>query len=85
VFLCFSLVEIFGYGMFSTMKTLQIDLPEQLAEEVEKAVRSGWFHDSSEVVREALRAFIASRQFEILEQQQLEDVAWALREKAPRP
>ncbi len=63
------------------MKTLQIDVPDQLALEVEAAVSQGAFGDVGEVVRTALREFISGRRFELQEQQQLEDIAWALREK----
>ena len=63
------------------MKTLQIDVPDQLALEVEAAVRQGAFGDVGEVVRTALREFISGRRFELQEQQQLEDIAWALHEK----
>jgi len=63
------------------MKTVQIDLPDQLARDLEKAVESGRFESPAEVVRAALREFLAARRFELLEQQQLQDVAWALREK----
>ena len=63
------------------MKTLRIDVPDQLALEVEAAVRGGSFGDVGEVVRTALREFISGRRFELQEQQQLEDIAWALQEK----
>jgi len=64
------------------MKTLQIELPDQLAGEVEKAVQGGWFKNADELVLHALRDFVASRRFALMEQQQLDDVAWALREKS---
>ena len=63
------------------MKTLQIDLPDQMAQEVDAAVAAGVFENAAEVVRVALREFISQRRFELMEQQQLSDVAWALREK----
>ena len=66
------------YGL--TMKTLQVELPDEIARDVEGAVRSGVFHDAAEVVRAALRDFISTRRFELQEQQQLQDIAWALRE-----
>lgn len=66
------------------MKTLQIELPDEMAREVEGAVRSGVFHDADEVVRTALREFISTRRFELQEQQQLQDIAWALREDSNR-
>ena len=37
---------------------------------------------TAEVVRVALREFISRRRFELMERQQLDDVAWALREKS---
>ena len=67
------------------MKTLQVELPDQLAEELETAVRAGRFQNSGEVVRAALREFVTGRRFELLEQQQMQDIAWALHEKAPNP
>ena len=63
------------------MKTLQVDLPDQMAREVERVVEAGVFEDAAEVVRAALREFVARRRFELIEQQQLRDIAWALREK----
>jgi Arc/MetJ-type ribon-helix-helix transcriptional regulator len=62
------------------MKTLQVELPDEIARDVEGAVRSGVFRDAAEVVRAALREFISTRRFELQEQQQLQDIAWALRE-----
>lgn len=64
------------------MKTLQIELPDQLAGDVEKLVETGRFESTTEVVRTALREFVATRHFELLEEQQKQDVAWALREDA---
>jgi Arc/MetJ-type ribon-helix-helix transcriptional regulator len=63
------------------MKTLQVELPDQMAREVEQAVKTGVFENTAEVVRVALREFISRRCFELMERQQLDDVAWALREK----
>jgi len=44
------------------MKTLHVELSDDLAREV---------------VRASLREFISHRRFELMEQQQLEDVAWS--------
>ncbi len=63
------------------MKTLQVELPDQMAREVENAVQAGVFENTTEVVRAALREFITSRRFELVERHQLQDIAWALREK----
>jgi Arc/MetJ-type ribon-helix-helix transcriptional regulator len=52
-----------------------------MAREVEQAVKTGVFENTAEVVRVELREFISRRRFELMERQQLDDVAWALREK----
>ena len=67
------------------MKTLQVEWPEQMVREVEHAVEAGLFENTTEVVRAALREFILQRRFALLEQQQLQDVAWALRDQPERP
>jgi Arc/MetJ-type ribon-helix-helix transcriptional regulator len=69
-----------GEWYAASMKTMHVDLPDQLAREVEAQVRNGRFQDSGEVVRAALREFLAGQRFELLEQHQLQDIAWALRE-----
>lgn len=63
------------------MKTLQVELPDRMAREVEHAVEAGGFENATEVVRAALREFISRRRFELMERQQLQDIAWALNEK----
>ncbi len=67
----------------SCVKTLQIELPDQVALEVDNAIRTGRFENASDVVRTALVEFIGQHRFELMEQQQLEDIAWAVREKPP--
>ena len=67
------------YGV--CVKTLQVELPEEIAREVENAVEAGAFANASEVVRAALRDFVSRRRFELMEHQQMEDIAWAVREK----
>ncbi|HZF00726.1 MAG TPA: type II toxin-antitoxin system ParD family antitoxin [Methylomirabilota bacterium] len=64
------------------MKTLQVELPDQMAHDVEDAVETGKFENATEVVRAALREFISHRRFELMERQQLDDIAWALNEKS---
>jgi Arc/MetJ-type ribon-helix-helix transcriptional regulator len=64
------------------MRTLEVELPDELARDLERAIATGRFESSGELVRAALRDFLTSRRFELLEQQQLEDVSWALREKS---
>jgi Arc/MetJ-type ribon-helix-helix transcriptional regulator len=64
------------------MKTLQVNLPDQIARDVDDAIKTGKFQTADEVVLAALREFISRRRYELQEQQQLQDVAWALNEKA---
>lgn len=64
-----------------TMKTLQVELPDQMARELENAVKAGQFASTVEAVRTALREFIAHHRADLLEKQQLADIDWALREE----
>ncbi len=64
------------------MKMLQVELPDQMAHEIADAVEAGKFENAAEVVRAALREFISRRRFELMERQQLDDIAWALNEKS---
>ena len=63
------------------MRSLQVELPDKLAGEVEALVRAGWFHSEDELIRLALAEFVRRHQFELLERFQREDIAWALRQK----
>jgi Arc/MetJ-type ribon-helix-helix transcriptional regulator len=63
------------------MKTLQVELPDQMARDIADAVETGKFESAAEVVHTALREFISRRRFELMERQQLNDIAWALNEK----
>jgi putative addiction module CopG family antidote len=57
------------------MKTLSVELPDQMAHEIANAVDAGKFENAADVVRAALREFISRHRFELMEQQQLKDVA----------
>lgn len=63
------------------MKSINVDLPEKLAEELARLVATGWFHDEGEAVRVALVEFLGHRTAELQERFQREDIEWALREK----
>jgi Arc/MetJ-type ribon-helix-helix transcriptional regulator len=63
------------------MKSLQIELPDKLAQELDTMVESGWFHSESEVIRLALLEFTRTHRMELLERFQREDIAWALHQK----
>jgi Arc/MetJ-type ribon-helix-helix transcriptional regulator len=63
------------------MKSIQIELPEKLAHELDMLVRQGWFRSEEEAIRFALLEFLRRHRLELLEQFQREDIAWALRQK----
>jgi Arc/MetJ-type ribon-helix-helix transcriptional regulator len=60
------------------LKTFKIDVPEQLAKEVEGLVRAGWFASEAEIARLALAEFVQKHRFELHEQYQRDDIRWAL-------
>jgi Arc/MetJ-type ribon-helix-helix transcriptional regulator len=63
------------------MKTLHIEVPDKLAQEIEALVQAGWFSHEAEVVRLALWEFMRHHRLELMEQFQREDIAWALQQK----
>jgi len=67
------------------MKTLQIELPDRLAQEIDALVKAGWFSHEAEVVRLVLWEFVRRHRLVLLEQFQREDIAWALQQKRPTP
>ncbi len=67
------------------MKSLQIELPDKLAEELDSIVKAGWFSSEAEVIQLALLEFVRQYRFELLERFQREDIVWALRQKGTEP
>jgi Arc/MetJ-type ribon-helix-helix transcriptional regulator len=63
------------------MKSIQIELPDKLAEALDTMVQQGWFRSEEEVLRLALLEFLRRHPLELYEQFQREDIAWALRQK----
>lgn len=60
------------------MKTLALEVPDRVAEELEKLVRAGWFATEEEAVRLALAEFLQRNKLRLQEEQQMEDIRWAL-------
>ena len=60
------------------MKTLTIECPDQLYEQLAKMVEAGWFKSPEEGVVEALRRYLSGHSVELQEKQILEDVEWGL-------
>ncbi len=65
------------------MKALHVELPEQVAADIARMVREGWFRSEDELVRLALIEFLRTRQTELQERFQREDIAWAVAEAKP--
>jgi Arc/MetJ-type ribon-helix-helix transcriptional regulator len=63
------------------MKSLQIELPDKLAQELDTMVREGWVKNEAEAVRLALLEFVRHHRLELLERYQREDIAWAIKQK----
>lgn len=63
------------------MKSINVELPDKLAQELDAMVKSGWFSDEGEAMRLALREFVRRNRLELLERFQREDIAWALKQK----
>ena len=62
------------------MMTLELELPDTLARQLEELVRAGLFLNPQEAVRQAVQEFLRQHSATLAESQQLADVAWALRE-----
>jgi Arc/MetJ-type ribon-helix-helix transcriptional regulator len=65
-------------------KTVQVQLPESLAQALEQMVHEGWFVSEEEAIREALREFVSSKRWQLTEQFLLEDIEWAVNLKTQR-
>lgn len=63
------------------MKTLEIELPDQLAIEIERLAEQGWGSNPSDVARLALAEFVRRNRLELHERFQRDDIAWALQQK----
>ena len=63
------------------MKSLQMELPDKLVEELDALVQGGWFRNEEEAVRAAVAEFVRRHRFELIEKHHREDIAWALQNK----
>lgn len=70
-------------GNVRVMTSLKVELPDRMADEVARMVREGWFLSEHELVRVALAEFLRTRQAELQERFQREDIAWAVAEAKP--
>jgi len=63
------------------MKSLQVELPDKLALEVDTVVKAGWFSNETDVIHHALFEFLRRNRLTLLERFQQEDLAWIRRQK----
>ena len=63
------------------MKTLALEVPDRVAQELESLVQAGWFNSEEEIVRLALAEFLRRNKLRLQEEHQREDIRWALRLK----
>jgi Arc/MetJ-type ribon-helix-helix transcriptional regulator len=62
------------------MKTIAVELPERVMEQMDILMENGWFTDETEIVRLALWEFVQRNHFALAEQFQRADIAWALKQ-----
>ena len=63
------------------MKSITVECPDQLHEQLLTLVRSGWARSPEEAVIEALRRFLESHRPELQEAHVLKDAEWGLKGK----
>jgi Arc/MetJ-type ribon-helix-helix transcriptional regulator len=61
------------------MSSVTVELPDALADELNAAVRAGWFATQAEAERAAVEEYFREEKLARLEQQQLSDIAWAVK------
>ncbi len=63
---------------FQVMKSITVECPERIHEQLEQMVQAGWIKTTEEVVIEALRRYVESHGSDLKEAQILKDVEWGL-------
>ncbi len=64
--------------MLPVMKTIAIECPDQLHEQLQALAREGWIQNPEQAVLEALRRFLDSHRPDLQRSQILRDVQWGL-------
>ncbi len=62
------------------MKQVDLELPDQVAAELDELVKAGLYPTAQEAVRHAVNEFLRRHASALAEKHQREDIAWALRE-----
>jgi Arc/MetJ-type ribon-helix-helix transcriptional regulator len=65
------------------VKAIQVEIPDNVAAEVEAYVKAGWFGSEAELIRAAILEFVRRNRIALLERFLRDDIAWALRAHGP--
>lgn len=65
-------------GMVSAMKTIAVECPDELHEQLQMLAREGWIKDPEQAVLEALRRFLDSHRPDLQRAQIMSDIQWGL-------
>ncbi len=63
------------------MRTIQVEITDKLAEELDTMLQEGWFQTQEEAVRFAILQLVESQRLALQERFQREDIEWALSTK----
>lgn len=63
------------------MKSIEVELPDKLADELNRLIEAGWFQNQEEAVRAAVLEFVRKSRVELRERFQREDIRWALAQR----
>jgi metal-responsive CopG/Arc/MetJ family transcriptional regulator len=65
-------------GMVRSVKTIAVECPDRLHEQLDTLAREGWIKNPEQAVLEALRRFLDSHRPDLQRAQILSDVQWGL-------
>jgi Arc/MetJ-type ribon-helix-helix transcriptional regulator len=63
-----------------SMKTVSVNLPDNLAEQVANYVKAGFFLSEPDVILVAMSEFVRRNRVDLMERFAREDIAWAIKE-----
>ena len=64
----------------SPVKTLSINIPDKLAEQINDYVKAGFFSSEPEVILAAMSEFVRRNRVDMMERFAREDIEWAKKE-----
>jgi hypothetical protein len=60
------------------MKTLTLEYPDKLDEQVKTLVNSGWAQSAEQLALDALKRYLETHRLEVLERQLRSDIKWGI-------